>query len=59
MWTTILCWITELIFASCLTKFIEYKDEIKALSGKVLKELKDYLGALADAKIEFDEIAEL
>ncbi|MDD3773577.1 MAG: DEAD/DEAH box helicase family protein, partial [Weeksellaceae bacterium] len=33
--------------------------KLKHYQEKVLKELKDYLGALADAKKEFEEIAEL
>ncbi len=33
--------------------------KLKHYQDKVLKELKDYLGALADAKKEFEEIAEL
>jgi type III restriction enzyme len=32
---------------------------LKHYQDKVLKELKDYLGSLADAKKEFEEIAEL
>ena len=33
--------------------------KLKHYQEKVLKELKDYLGALSDAKKEFEEIAEL